>query len=263
MVEMTTDIANDAAGAGAAEVGLEAIPTNTQGAPDDGTVANRPTNPGSREVESAYAETPYLQFTAGRGTRFALALIGILLWPIAIPLASLSRLSDVVFRTCSELLALVPYFPGVFLRYEFYRFALRRCGRNVLIEGGVVFVYRDVQLGDDVLIGRNSIVHHCDIGDGVLIGDRVTLLSGSRQHRFARTDVPIIRQGGEKRRITIEDDCWIGSHAVVMNDVRHGSVVSAGAVVREEVAPLTIVGGVPAKKIGERSGPSRVGDVVP
>jgi len=204
--------------------------------------------PGDRYVEAAY-----LQFTAGRGVRFTMALTGILLWPIAIPLALLSRLSDLVFRSCSELLAVVPYFPGVILRYEFYRFALRRCGSNVIIESGAVFIYRDIEIGNDVLIGRYSIVHHCDFGDGVLVGERCTFLSGSRQHRFVRPDVPMIRQGGEKRRIRVESDCWIGSHAVVMSDVREGAIVAAGAVVRDEVAPRTIVGGVPAKKIGERT----------
>ncbi|HSD74322.1 MAG TPA: hypothetical protein VLB75_06100, partial [Steroidobacteraceae bacterium] len=182
-------------------------------------------------VTAAYSEARYLQFSAGPGVRATLAILGVLMWPIAVPLALLSRLSDVIFRSSSELLAFVPYFPGVILRYEFYRFALRGCGRNVLIESGVVFTCRDVVVGSDVLIGRYSIVHHCDIGDHTLIGERCTLLSGSRQHRYVRIDVPMSQQGGEKRRIALAGDCWIGSHAVVMNDVGRGAVVAAGAVV--------------------------------
>jgi acetyltransferase-like isoleucine patch superfamily enzyme len=181
-----------------------------------------------------------------------MTLIGILLWPIALPLALLSRLSDILFRSCSEFLALVPYFPGVILRYEFYRFALRGCGRNVVVETGAIFIYRDVVVGSDVLIGRYSIVHHCDIGDHTLIGERCTLLSGSRQHRYARLDVPMSQQGGEKRRITLAGDCWVGSHAVVMNDVGRGAVVAAGAVVKDPVAEFTVVGGVPAKELARR-----------
>jgi acetyltransferase-like isoleucine patch superfamily enzyme len=169
-----------------------------------------------------------------------------------VPLALLSRISDIIFRTFSETLALVPYFPGVILRYEFYRFALHRCGSNVVVETGAVFIYRDVSVGDDVLIGRYSIVHHCDIGDHTLIGERCTFLSGSRQHRFTRTDMPMTQQGGEKRRITLAGDCWIGSHAVVMNDVGRGAIVAAGAVVKDPVPELTVVGGVPAKPIADR-----------
>ena len=107
-------------------------------------------------------------------------------------------------------------------------------------------------VGSHVLIGRYSIVHHCDIGDHTLIGERCTFLSGSRQHRYARSDIPMSQQGGEKRRITLAGDCWIGSHAVVMNDVGRGAVVAAGAVVKDPVAELTVVGGVPAKEIARR-----------
>jgi len=206
-------------------------------------------------ASAAYSETRYLQFTAGRTARGLMAFLGILMWPIALPLALLSRLSDIIFRSCSELLAFVPYFPGVILRYEFYRFALHSCGRNVLIESGAMFIYRDVAVGSDVLIGRYSIIHHCDIGDHTLIGERCTFLSGSRQHRYERIDVPMSQQGGEKRRITLAGDCWIGSHAVVMNDVGRGAVVAAGAVVKDAVEERTIVGGVPAKVLGKRRSP--------
>jgi acetyltransferase-like isoleucine patch superfamily enzyme len=202
---------------------------------------------------AAYSEVHYLQFSGGPGVRLTIAVLGILMWPIALPLALLSRLSDIIFRSCAELLALVPYFPGIILRFEFYRFALRGCGRNVVIESGAIFVYRDVVVGSDVLIGRYSIVHHCDIGDHTLIGERCTFLSGSRQHRFARVDVPMSQQGGEKRRIALAGDCWIGSHAVIMNDVGRGAVVAAGAVVKDPVAPFTVVGGVPAKELAKRS----------
>ena len=206
----------------------------------------------AQQGPAPYSEVRYLQFSAGPGVRLALAVLGVLMWPIALPLALMSRLSDVIFRTCSEFLALVPYFPGVILRFEFYRFALRSCGRNVVVESGAVFVYRDVAVGSDVLIGRYSIVHHCDIGDNTLIGERCTFLSGSRQHRFERLDVPMSQQGGEKRRIRLAGDCWIGSHAVLMNDVGRGAVVAAGAVVKDPVPPFTIVGGVPARELGKR-----------
>lgn len=207
-----------------------------------------------RVPEDRYIEAHYLQFEAPAVVRWSMAAIGVLLWPIALPLALVSRLSDLVFRSCSELLALVPYFPGVMLRYEFYRFALTRCGRNLLVESGAVFIYRDVQIGDNVLIGRQCILHHVRIGNDVLIGERCTLLSGSRQHRFTDPSKPMNRQGGEKRRIVIEDDCWLGSHAVIMNDVRSGAIVAAGAAVTEPVDSGTIVGGVPARIIGRRSG---------
>jgi acetyltransferase-like isoleucine patch superfamily enzyme len=95
-------------------------------------------------------------------------------------------------------------------------------------------------------------VHHCDIGDYVLIGERCTILSGSRQHRYERLDVPMALQGGEKRKVQIGSDCWLGSHSVIMADIGPGAVVAAGAVVARPVAPRSIVGGVPAKVLGTR-----------
>lgn len=199
-----------------------------------------------------YTETKYLQFQPSRTVQLVMGALGVLTWPLTIPMAVLSRASDIIFRSCSELLSVVPYFPGVIVRYEFYRFALPKCGRNVLVESGAVFIYRDVEIGSNVLIGRYTIVHHCNIGDYALIGERCTLLSGSKQHRFDRADVPMALQGGQKRRIQIARDCWIGSHAVVMDDVGEGSIVAAGAVVSQPVESGSIVGGVPARLLRKR-----------
>ena len=52
----------------------------------------------------------------------------------------------------------------------------------------------------------------------------------------------------------IGNDVWIGSRAIVLQRVRigHGAVVAAGAVVTQDVAPYTIVGGVPARILRKR-----------
>ncbi|MBP2550882.1 phosphonate metabolism protein (transferase hexapeptide repeat family) [Neorhizobium galegae] len=57
-----------------------------------------------------------------------------------------------------------------------------------------------------------------------------------------------------ENRITIGHDVWIGHGATVLPGVTigNGAVIGAGAVVSKDVAPYTIVGGVPAKLIRER-----------
>ena len=54
--------------------------------------------------------------------------------------------------------------------------------------------------------------------------------------------------------VTIGHDVWIGHGATVLPGVSvgDGAVVGAGAVVSRDVAPYTIVGGVPARLIRER-----------
>lgn len=205
-----------------------------------------------RVTAEAETEVRYEQFEASRAMRFAMALAGILTWPVTLPLALLSRLSDLVFVTCAQFFAIFPYAFGVLFRFEFYRFALRRCGRNLHVGFGSYFLYRDIEVGNNVLIGSFNVVHHCDFGSYVLTAERCTFLSGPRYHEHSRTDVPMALQGGRLRRIRIGDDCWIGAHAVVMADIATGSIVGAGSVVTKRVESMTIVLGVPAVPHGRR-----------
>lgn len=204
----------------------------------------------SRERDT---EVRYEQFEADPAIRVGMAIAGALTWPIVLPLALLARLSSFAFLTVAQLLALLPHVFGVVLRYEYYRFALRKCGRNLNVGFGSYFIYRDVEVGDHVLIGAFNTIHHCDFGSYVLTAERCTFLSGPRYHRYQRLDVPMALQGGDLRRIRIDSDCWIGAHSVVMADVSAGAIVGAGAVVTRAVEPHAIVAGVPARPVGSRA----------
>ncbi|MNX81991.1 Chloramphenicol acetyltransferase [compost metagenome] len=56
------------------------------------------------------------------------------------------------------------------------------------------------------------------------------------------------------KRVVIGHDVWIGHGATILPGVTvgNGAVIGAGAVVSKDVAPYTIVGGVPARLIRER-----------
>ena len=56
-------------------------------------------------------------------------------------------------------------------------------------------------------------------------------------------------------KTTIDKYAWICSRAILLPGVHigEGAVVASGAVVTKDVEPYTVVGGVPAKKIGERA----------
>jgi phosphonate metabolism protein (transferase hexapeptide repeat family) len=64
-----------------------------------------------------------------------------------------------------------------------------------------------------------------------------------------------------ENRVVIGNDVWIGHGATVLPGVTvgNGAVIGAGAVVSKDVAPYTIVGGVPAKLIRERF-PTKIGE---
>jgi acetyltransferase-like isoleucine patch superfamily enzyme len=79
-------------------------------------------------------------------------------------------------------------------------------------------------------------------------------IGGGRYRVLGRTDVPIAEQPEPRLGVVIEDDCWLGAGAIVVDGVRigRGSVVGAGAVVTRDVEPYSVVVGVPARKVATR-----------
>lgn len=204
-------------------------------------------------VRGEYRDVEYRMFDPPPALRRAMKIAGWASLPFLLPLIALSKLSpETGFKLASEILSLLPTALGVPVRYEFYRRTLRSCGRNVLVYAGAVFYYPEVSIGDNVMIDSHVRIHHCDVGSNVMISAGSQLLSGSRYHRFDRTDVPIVRQGGRMKRIRIGSDVWIGVNSVIMSDVGDGAVVGAGSVVTKDVAPFTVVAGNPARVIRMR-----------
>ena len=86
-----------------------------------------------------------------------------------------------------------------------------------------------------------------------MMGTDVTVIT--RNHRFDRIDIPMMRQGFEEEKpVYIGDDVWIGDRVIILPGVHvgNGCVIAAGSVVTKDVAPYTVVGGVPAHFIKER-----------
>lgn len=108
----------------------------------------------------------------------------------------------------------------------------------------------DVLIGDFTRIGlHNTIIGPVTIGNHVNLAQGVTITA--LNHNFEDITLRIDQQGVSTNTVTISDDVWIGTNAVVLPGVTIGthSVVAAGAVVTKEVPPYTIVAGVPAKVI--------------
>lgn len=130
---------------------------------------------------------------------------------------------------------------------------LENCGKGVNIESGAAFSSK-VTLGDYSGIGINAKIYGtCHIGRYVMMGTDVTIIT--RNHRFDRTDIPMMEQGFEEERpVYIGNDVWIGDRALILPGVHigDGSIIAAGAVVTKDVPPYSIAAGVPARKIRDR-----------
>jgi acetyltransferase-like isoleucine patch superfamily enzyme len=105
-------------------------------------------------------------------------------------------------------------------------------------------------------IGLNDVVFNVMSGtitleENVFFGHGVSLLTGTHDPglRGVERALEIEREG---RDIIIHTGAWIASNATVLGPCRIGAhaVVCAGSVVRADVAPGEIVGGVPARHIG-------------
>lgn len=131
-----------------------------------------------------------------------------------------------------------------------------KIGRRVVIYPGVwiapgrnLIVEDDVDLAKDVLITTAGGVF---IGARTLIGYRTQILSAN--HRIPPVGERIPVSGDVYAQVTIGKDVWIGANCVITpgSTIGEGAIIGAGSVVTKEVAPFSIVGGVPAKLIRMR-----------
>lgn len=107
-----------------------------------------------------------------------------------------------------------------------------------------------------VVIGAHSVINRdvlLDGRSGLRIGDNVSISEGSQILTLEHdpNDPAFGWRGGP---VVIGDRVFLGTRATILPGVTvgEGAVVAAGAVVTRDVEPFTIVGGVPARPIGQR-----------
>lgn len=157
-----------------------------------------------------------------------------------------------------------------------------RIGKNVTIDDYCVLdakgqSNKGIQIGDDVYVGRSSIVYckdgdieiqakanigsHCEIfsGDRVVVGKGSMVAAGcyimsgnsyDYESEVAFADQRVYTKGAT----TIGQNCWLGTKVVVLDGVAvgDGAVVGAGAVVTNTLPSRTISMGLPARSVSSR-----------
>ena len=111
------------------------------------------------------------------------------------------------------------------------------CGLNTYL-GEIVFINAGCRFQDQ---------------GGIYIGDRALIGHNAVIATLNHDMDPAHRADLHPAPVHIGADAWLGSNVTVLPGVTigEGAVVAAGAVVTKDVAPRTVVGGVPAKLIRE------------
>lgn len=158
---------------------------------------------------------------------------------------------------------------------------LRSVVTRKTIEVGDFTIYNDF-VNDPRDFEKNNVLYHYPInGDRLVIGKFCSIACGAKfifncaNHAlrplstytfplfFEEWDLPkseVASAWDNKGDIIIGNDVWIGYDAVIMAGVTigDGAIIGTHAVVTKDVAPYSIVGGVPAREIRKRFTPEVV-----
>jgi acetyltransferase-like isoleucine patch superfamily enzyme len=158
------------------------------------------------------------------------------------------------------------------MRRAVWRALARKFGHGVRIGRGALARHPETfEIGDGVVIGEQAFIQgrfdgRCLIGDHTWIGPQAYLDArdlvleafvgwgpGARvlgsQHSGIPADVPVIQTDLRIEPVRVCEWADIGVNAVLMPGVTvgRGAIVGAGAVVTADVAPFSVVVGVPAR----------------
>ena len=134
---------------------------------------------------------------------------------------------------------------------------LAACGESTNVRPSASLAYsHNIYLGKNVHVQRNVYIW-AGKNSKIIIGDNTIIGPGSfitSDNHGLKKDQLIRDQEGLEKTIKIGSDVWLGAYSIILPglSIGDGAVIAAGSVVTKNVHPYTIVGGVPAKKIGER-----------
>jgi len=148
-------------------------------------------------------------------------------------------------------LSLITYFPSHQIRKLFFVISGASIGPRSTLHIGCRFFYpKGIKIGAGTIVGNRCFLDgraSLEIGNHVDIASEVMIYNS--QHDINSDDFHAVLAP-----VKIRDYVFIGPRSIILPGVTvgRGAIVAAGAVVAKDVAEFTIVGGIPARTIGER-----------
>lgn len=148
--------------------------------------------------------------------------------------------------------ALISALPAHGLRLAGFRYLGATIGPHTSIHRGCRFYcIQQLEIDAHTVVNSNVIL---DARCGLRIGSNVSISEQAALYTLQHDldDPHFVTVGAP---IEIEAYVFIGARAIILPGVRlgRGSAVAAGAVVTRDVAPFTVVAGVPAKPVRQRT----------
>lgn len=184
-------------------------------------------------------------------------ILGVL-YLVALPAGLFSRIvwillrNALVFDYFAQSFSQLPGLPGTWLRACFYKQTLAESHLDLDLGFGSFVSKIETRIGRRVLVTGHTTIGLCDIGEGAVIANYVSILSGRYQHNFTSPGQEILSPGDAFTRIRIGSHSFIGDHCTVMANVGEHSIVGAGSVVVQPIEDYVVAVGAPARRVKER-----------
>jgi virginiamycin A acetyltransferase len=154
-----------------------------------------------------------------------------------------------MFCFSAEFLSLVPGMFGNYLRKGFYWAVCTDISPDTQFNFMSLLAHRENIIKGGTLIGAYTTIGYSNIGENVLFGSKISIISGKYQHGRPSQRINGETISEEHVVVNIGRNSWIGQDSVILANIGENCTVAAGSVVFKDVQDNTTVMGNPARKV--------------